>query len=67
MAMAGLANLAHALEAGASEMHVEPEIGAHARLSMDHTLAFAAALENGSSEGLVIKQVRGRISIGPRV
>jgi hypothetical protein len=48
-------------------MHVEPEIGAHARLSMDHTLAFTAALENGSSEGLVIKQVRGRISIGPRV
>jgi quinolinate synthase len=41
MAMNGLANLAHALEAHANEIHVDPEIGRRAYRPIDRMLAFA--------------------------
>ncbi|MFW6379984.1 MAG: quinolinate synthase NadA [Halorhodospira sp.] len=42
MAMNGLRSLAAALEAGAPEVHVAPEVAAGARRSLDRMLAFAA-------------------------
>ncbi|HYT85196.1 MAG TPA: quinolinate synthase NadA [Burkholderiales bacterium] len=42
MAMNGLRNLAHALESGANEIHVDPEIGRLAYQPIDRMLAFAA-------------------------
>ncbi len=42
MAMNGLRNLAHALESGANEIHVDPEIGRLAYRPIDRMLAFAA-------------------------
>lgn len=43
MAMNGLKNLAEALEAGANEVHVDPEIGRQAKRAIDRMLDFAAA------------------------
>ena len=43
MAMNGLKNLADALETGANEVHVDPEIGRQARRAIDRMLDFAAA------------------------
>jgi quinolinate synthase len=42
MAMNGLANLAAVLEHGHNEIHVEPQLGARARLPIDRMLDFAA-------------------------
>jgi len=42
MAMNGLANLAHALETGANEIHIDPEIASLAYRPIDRMLAFAA-------------------------
>jgi quinolinate synthase len=42
MAMNGLANLAHALESGANEIHVDPETARLAYRPIDRMLAFAA-------------------------
>ncbi len=42
MAMNGLRNLAHALESGANEIRVDPEIGRLAYRPIDRMLAFAA-------------------------
>ncbi len=41
MAMNGLANLAEALETGANEIHIDPEIGRLAYRPIDRMLAFA--------------------------
>lgn len=43
MAMNGLKNLAEALECGANEVHVDPEIGRQAKRAIDRMLDFAAA------------------------
>lgn len=43
MAMNGLKNLAEALETGANEVHVDPEIGRQAKRAIDRMLDFAAA------------------------
>ncbi len=43
MAMNGLKNLADALESGANEVHVDPEIGRQAKRAIDRMLDFAAA------------------------
>ena len=54
MAMNGLVNVANALETGAGEIHVEPHLGARARVPIDRMLAFTAALKNGQpTRGLV--------------
>ena len=47
MAMNGLAELAHALETGAGEVHVDPVLGLRARVPIDRMLAFTAGLKNG--------------------
>lgn len=49
MAMNGLAELAHALETGAGEVHVDPALGRRARVPIDRMLAFTAGLKSGAS------------------
>ena len=48
-AMNGLAELAHALETGAGEVHVDPALGLRARVPIDRMLAFTAGLQSGAS------------------
>lgn len=45
MAMNGLANLAHALKTGANEIHVDPEVGRQAMVSVKRMLDFAEQLK----------------------
>ena len=47
MAMNGLAGLAHVLEQGTNEVHIDPALGVRARLPIDRMLAFTSALRNG--------------------
>ena len=47
MAMNGLASLAHVLETGHNEVHIEPGLGLRARVPIDRMLAFTAALKAG--------------------
>ena len=47
MAMNGLAGLAHVLETGANEIHVDAALGLRARLPIDRMLAFTEALKAG--------------------
>jgi quinolinate synthase len=47
MAMNGLAGLAHVLEHGTNEVHIDPALGLRARLPIDRMLAFTAALRSG--------------------
>ena len=47
MAMNGLAGLAHVLETGTNEIHVDPALGLLARRPIDRMLAFTAALRAG--------------------
>ncbi|MDB5878586.1 MAG: quinolinate synthetase complex, subunit, partial [Variovorax sp.] len=47
MAMNGLAELAHALETGAGEVHIDPALGLRVRVPIDRMLAFTAGLRNG--------------------
>ncbi len=47
MAMNGLAGVAHVLETGTNEIHVNPALGLRARLPIDRMLAFTAALKAG--------------------
>ena len=47
MAMNGLAGLAHMLEHGTNEVHIDPALGLRARLPIDRMLAFTAALREG--------------------
>ena len=54
IAMNGLAGVAHVLETGANEVHIDPALGLRARLPIDRMLAFTAALRNGQpTAGLV--------------
>jgi quinolinate synthase len=54
MAMNGLAGVAHVLETGANEIHVDPALIPRARLPIDRMLAFTAALKNGQpTAGLI--------------
>jgi quinolinate synthase len=54
MAMNGLAGVAHVLETGTNQIHVDPTLGLRARLPIDRMLAFTAALRNGQpTSGLV--------------
>ena len=45
MAMNGLVNLAHALETGANEVHVDPAVGREAMVSVKRMLDFAETLK----------------------
>jgi len=47
MAMNGLAGLAHVLETGTNEIHVDPALGLLARRPIDRMLSFTAALKAG--------------------
>jgi quinolinate synthase len=51
MAMNGLRNLAQALESGNNEIHVAPEVGARARVSIERMLDFAKQI-NLPSRGI---------------
>ncbi|MES2360614.1 MAG: quinolinate synthase NadA [Pseudomonadota bacterium] len=54
MAMNGLAGLAHVLEHGTNEVHIDPALGLRARLPIDRMLAFTAALKNGQPAGSLV-------------
>ena len=45
MAMNGLVNLAHTLETGANEVHVDPEVGRQAMVAVKRMLDFAHQLK----------------------
>ena len=51
MAMNGLRNLAEALESGANEIHVDPAVGARAKVSIERMLDFAKQI-NLPSKGI---------------
>jgi quinolinate synthase len=51
MAMNGLAGLAHVLETGSNEIHVDPALGQRARVPIDRMLAFTSALKGGLDAG----------------
>jgi quinolinate synthase len=57
MAMNGLAGVAHVLETGANEVHVDPALGLRARLPIDRMLAFTAALRSGQVPGSLVPQI----------
>ena len=57
MAMNGLADVARVLETGANEVHVDPTLGARARLPIDRMLAFTAALKQGPVPGSLVAQI----------
>lgn len=54
MAMNGLAGLAHVLEHGTNEVHIDPAMGLRARLPIDRMLAFTAALKMGQVAGSLV-------------
>ena len=54
MAMNGLAGLAHVLEHGTNEVHIDPALGLRARLPIDRMLAFTAALRAGHPAGSLV-------------
>ena len=57
MAMNGLAGLAHVLETGSNEIHVDPSLGERARLPIDRMLAFTAALKGGQNAGALVPNI----------
>ena len=57
MAMNGLAALAHVLETGTNEIHVDPALGVRARLPIDRMLAFTAALKNGQPTNHLVPHI----------
>ncbi|MDP2369030.1 quinolinate synthase NadA [Rhodoferax sp.] len=57
MAMNGLAGVAHVLETGTNEIHVDPALGLRARLPIDRMLAFTAALRSGHAAGDLVPQI----------
>jgi quinolinate synthase len=57
MAMNGLAGLAHVLETGANEVHVDPALGVRARVPIDRMLAFTAALKAGQLAGALVPNI----------
>ena len=54
MAMNSLAGLAHVLETGSNEIHVDPALGLRARLPIDRMLAFTSALKGGQDAGSLV-------------
>jgi quinolinate synthase len=54
MAMNGLADVARVLESGANEVHVDPALGARARVPIERMLAFTAALRAGQAAGALV-------------
>ncbi|HMA08982.1 MAG TPA: quinolinate synthase NadA, partial [Ramlibacter sp.] len=57
MAMNSLAGLAQVLETGSNEIHVDPALGARARLPIDRMLAFTAALKAGQPAGSLVPRI----------
>ncbi|ABE42859.1 quinolinate synthase NadA [Polaromonas sp. JS666] len=57
MAMNSLAGLAHVLETGRNEIHVDPALGLRARLPIDRMLAFTAALKAGQPAGALVPNI----------
>ncbi len=57
MAMNGLAGVAHVLETGAHEIHVDPALIARARVPIDRMLAFTAALKGGQDPGALVPHI----------
>ncbi len=57
MAMNGLAGLAHVLEDGTNEVHIDPALGLRARLPIDRMLAFTAALKAGQAAGSLVPSI----------
>ncbi|TFZ01502.1 quinolinate synthase NadA [Ramlibacter rhizophilus] len=57
MAMNGLAGVARVLETGANEIHVDPDLGARARVPIDRMLAFTAALKSGRPAGALVPNI----------
>ena len=54
MAMNSLAGVAHVLETGANEIHVDPALIPRARQPIDRMLAFTAALKGGHDAGALV-------------
>jgi quinolinate synthase len=57
MAMNGLAGLAHVLETGSNEVHVDAALGERARVPIDRMLAFTAALKAGQPAGALVPEI----------
>ncbi|HWP10403.1 MAG TPA: quinolinate synthase NadA [Ramlibacter sp.] len=57
MAMNSLAGLAHVLETGSNEVHVDPALGQRARVPIDRMLAFTAALKAGQPAGSLVPNI----------
>ncbi len=64
--MNGLENLAHVLESGSNEIHVDAEIGRKAHVCIDRMLNFAAQLKaNVRPSGDLAKEQKLFAGIGP--
>jgi len=57
MAMNSLAGVAHVLESGANEVHVDPALIPRARVPIDRMLAFTAALKAGQPAGGLVPDI----------
>lgn len=57
MAMNSLAGLAHVLETGTHEIHVDPALGQRAWVPIDRMLAFTSALRAGKSAGGLVPHI----------
>jgi len=57
MAMNGLAGLAHVLETGSNEIHIDPALGLRARVPIDRMLAFTSALKRGGNAGALVPNI----------
>jgi len=57
MAMNGLAGLAHVLETGSNQIHIDPALSERARLPIDRMLAFTAALKSGQPAGSLVPDI----------
>ena len=57
MAMNSLASLAHVLETGTNEIHVDPALGLRARVPIDRMLAFTSALKTGQAAGSLVPNI----------
>lgn len=57
MAMNSLAGVAHVLQTGSSEIHIEPALIKRARVSIDRMLAFTAAQKSGVAPGSLVPNI----------
>ena len=57
MAMNGLAGLAHVLETGSNQVHIDPTLGLRAKQPIDRMLAFTAALKAGQPAGALVPNI----------